>query len=65
MKTDTALSDYWRINRSQIAHVELTNALKAMRKVIGNLGLDILVVWQGMTPERDRKRIELPASLVM
>lgn len=61
----TNLSDRWRVNKSQIKHIELTNTLKALRKVIGHLDLDIDVVWAGMQSTNVVDKIELPPSLVL
>jgi hypothetical protein len=64
MRMNTNLSDSWRVNKSQVEHIELANALKALRKVVGYLGLDAEVVWAGMTPAHEDK-IRLPSFLAL
>lgn len=56
-------SDYWRVNKSYISHEELTNALRALRKVVGYLGVDKETVWTGIPVPREEERIELPLFL--
>lgn len=41
-------SNYWRVNKSAIEHVELANALRALRKVADYLKVDAEVNWSGM-----------------
>ena len=57
-------SEYWRVNKSYIEHIEMANALKALRKVVGQLGVDAEVLWAGMAPSHGDK-IELSAPLVL
>jgi len=65
MRRTTNLSDNWRVNKSGLEHIELVNALKAVRKVVGHLNLDINVLWTGMSLGRKNYGIELPPDLVL
>lgn len=55
-------SDYWRVNKSYIDHKELTNALRGLRKVVGQIGVDVETVWSGV-PTRFEDKIELPYQI--
>jgi len=65
MLTNLNLSDNWRVNKHKIEAIELANLLKAVRKIIGHLVLEVDVVWSGMTPAQGHHRIELPPEIVM
>ena len=56
-------SDYWRVNKSYIGHEELTNSLRALRKVVGYLGIDRRTIWTGIPLAAGTERIELPLHL--
>lgn len=57
-------SDYWRVNKSYVSHEELINALRALRKVVGYLGIKRETVWTGFpTQLPGTERIELPLLL--
>ncbi|MDY6835801.1 MAG: hypothetical protein SVY53_13475 [Chloroflexota bacterium] len=57
-------SEYWRVNKSCVDHTELANALRSLRKVVGEVGVDADAVWSGV-PIDDNPRIELPLLLAM
>lgn len=47
---EPALSEFWRVNNSQLEATELANLLRALRKVTGALGPNVGdVVYAGMT----------------
>jgi hypothetical protein len=56
-------SDYWRVNKSVIEHVELANALGALRKVANYLKVDAEVNWRGMHCSPGKNKIELSPFL--
>ncbi len=61
---DLSYSEYWRVNKSHIEHIELANALTALRKVAGHMRVSTEVVWAGM-PCDIKQKIELPAVLAL
>jgi len=56
-------SDFWRINKSYTSYTELSNALRALRKVVGYMGSEAEVLWAGL-PSSCENKIELPVHLV-
>lgn len=53
-------SDYWRVNKSYVGHDELTNSLRALRKIVGYVGVDRETVWAGLSVPLKEETIELP-----
>jgi hypothetical protein len=56
-------SDYWRVNKSYIGHEELANSLRALRKVVGYLGIGIDTLWTGLPALPEEEMITLPLHL--
>ncbi|MDY6935289.1 MAG: vWA domain-containing protein [Spirochaetota bacterium] len=62
---EDAISDYWRRNKSMTESIELSNALRALRKVAGHLGQNVgRIEWSGMT-QNPLSAIVLDPSLIM
>jgi len=57
-------SEYWRRNKSALEPLELANALKALRKVVGYVGANCKTVeWAGMSePEEGKILIDISPS---
>jgi len=63
--SEGGISEYWRMNTSNLEAPELANSLRALRKVTGHLGENVgRIEWAGMSQDR-KASIVLDPGLVL
>ena len=65
LASSRGLSEYWRRTKSTLEALELANALRSLRKVVGYVGANVKAVeWSGMSgPEGDRILIDVAPAM--